>query len=112
MKELELGVRLEGDFGAALISADNSVVVATDTMKNTVQVLAHRHLEAETEPLAALVARHFLDKYEQIVRVTVEVRERAAQHSMSSTADRTNTRSPARDTRRWCGWSIASAARD
>ena len=77
VKELEIGVRLEGDFGAALISADNSVVVATDTMKNTVQVLAHRHLEAETEPFAALVARHFLDKYEQIVRVTVEVRERA-----------------------------------
>ena len=77
VKELEVGVRLEGDFSAALISADNSVVIATDTMKNTVQVLAHRHLGTETEPFAALLARHFLDKYEHVFRVTVDVRERA-----------------------------------
>lgn len=76
VKELEVGVRLEGDFASSYIAADNGKVVATDTMKNVVQVLAHRHLEEETEPFALLVAEHFLARYAQIEKVTIETRER------------------------------------
>jgi urate oxidase len=77
VKELEVGVRLEGDFAAALTAGDNAHVVATDTMKNTVQVLAHRHLGSATEPFAMLVARHFLDQSAHVDRVTVETSERS-----------------------------------
>lgn len=76
VKELEIGVRLEGDFASSYLEGDNSQVVATDTMKNTVQGLAHQHLETQTEPFALLLARHFLDRYPQVERVTVETGER------------------------------------
>lgn len=76
VKELEVGVRLEGDFASSYLEGDNSRVVPTDTMKNTVQGLAHRHLETQTEPFALLLARHFLDRYSQVERVTIETGER------------------------------------
>lgn len=76
VKELEVGVRLEGDFASSYTDADNSKVVPTDTMKNVVQVLAHRHLGLETEPFLLLLAAHFLARYEVIGRVAVEARER------------------------------------
>jgi urate oxidase len=60
-----------------LIAGDNASVVATDTMKNTVQVLAHRHLGSDTEPFAMLLARHFLDQYPHVETATVETVERA-----------------------------------
>jgi urate oxidase len=75
VKELEVGVRLEGDFESSYAAADNSKVVATDTMKNTVHVLAHRHLGLQTEPFALLLARHFLAEYPQVGRVTIETGE-------------------------------------
>ncbi len=76
VKELEVGVRLEGDFESSYTAGDNSKVVATDTMKNTVQALAHQHLGAQTEPFALLVARHFLDSHPQVGRVTIDTSER------------------------------------
>lgn len=76
VKELTVGVRLEGDFAASYTAGDNALVVATDTMKNTVQVLAHEHLGPQTEAFALLLARHFLDRYSQVGRVTVETEER------------------------------------
>ena len=34
VKNLECGVRLEGDFAASFLAGDNSRVVPTDTMRN------------------------------------------------------------------------------
>ena len=76
VKELEVGVRLQGEFESSDTRGDNSKVVATDTMKNTVQALAHRHPDAETEPFAVILARDFLSQYEQVLGVTIETRER------------------------------------
>jgi urate oxidase len=75
VKELEVGVRLEGDFASSYAAADNGKVVPTDTMKNTVHVLAHRHLGPQTEPFALLLARHFMDEYPQVARATVDAGE-------------------------------------
>ena len=76
VKELAVGVRLEGDFVSSYTSGDNSKVVATDTMKNTVQALAHQHLGAQTEAFALLLAKHFLDSHPQVSRVTIDTTER------------------------------------
>ena len=43
VKELTLGIRLEGDFEIAHSGGDNSKVLPTDTMKNTVYALASQH---------------------------------------------------------------------
>src|SRR6266404_9704341 len=71
-KELEVTTLLEGDFGASFTKDDNSQVVATDSIKNTVNFLAHQELGNETEPFAIAVTRHFLKKYSHVTSVTVE----------------------------------------
>ena len=76
LKELEVSVRLSGDFDSAYTAGDNSRVVLTDTMKNTVNVLAEDLLGEQTERFAVALARHFLEKYPQVRRVSVKTWER------------------------------------
>ncbi len=76
IKELSARVLLEGEFDRSFTAADNADVVATDTMKNTINVLAHDHLGAENEPFAKRVSEHFLGRYVQISRVRVTLDER------------------------------------
>ncbi len=76
VKELEVSVSLEGDFAESYTESDNAKVVPTDTMKNTVNAMAHRHLGAETEPFVKLLAEHFVGKYPQVQRATVRALER------------------------------------
>lgn len=72
--EVEVGVSLEGEaFADTFVTGDNAQVVPTDTMKNTVQVLAQDHLGAAPERFALALADHFLGRYPQIERVRIEV---------------------------------------
>lgn len=78
IKELDAAVALSGDFETSytLPEGDNSKVVATDTMKNTVNVLAHEHLGRESERFALVLGGHFLGRYAQVKQVRVELAER------------------------------------
>jgi urate oxidase len=76
IKELCVAVSLEGDFETSYSLGDNSKVVATDTMKNTVNALAKEHLGVESERFAAVLARHFVTAYSQVEKATVEAMER------------------------------------
>src|SRR6478672_9630028 len=69
--ELTVWIELEGDFASSYSAADNSNVVATDTMKNTVYVLASRHGIKSGEAFAQLLGKHFLGTYSHVNRVTV-----------------------------------------
>ena len=71
--EVDVGVSLEGDFADTYLTGDNAKVVATDTIKNTVQVLAQAHLDAVPENFALALGDHFLGRYAQIGCVRVEV---------------------------------------
>ena len=75
VRELALKVLLDGDFGCAYTEADNTTSVATDTIKNLVNVVAHESLGAEAEPFCQAVAARFLDRYPQVARVTVTAHE-------------------------------------
>jgi urate oxidase len=75
-KELEVKVILEGKFDAAYLAGDNQEIVATDTMKNTVNVLAYEKLGLETEPFVVELTEHFLVRYPQVSGVEVETEER------------------------------------
>ena len=44
LKELEVAVGLQGAFDASYTKADNRLVVATDSIKNTVNVFAQKKL--------------------------------------------------------------------
>jgi urate oxidase len=76
LKELDISLMLQGDFDASYTKADNSLVVPTDTMKNTINILAKEKLGAETETFGVIVGQHFLKKYPQVERVQVRLSER------------------------------------
>lgn len=76
LKELEVAVMLQGDFDASYTRADNSLVVATDTMKNTVYVLAKEKLGAENEEFGLALGEHFLKSYPQVHTAEVKLAER------------------------------------
>ena len=76
LRDITVAVALEGDFDAAHTDGDNTLVVATDTMKNTAYAFAADHLTASIEAYASALGRHFLD-FDQVDRAIVNVREHA-----------------------------------
>jgi urate oxidase len=74
MRDLTVAVALEGDFEAAHTEGDNSDVVATDTMKNTVYALAKDHLTGAIEEFGLVLARHFRT-FPQVDQATISIRE-------------------------------------
>jgi urate oxidase len=76
LRDLTVAVALEGDFAAAHTDGDNALVVATDTMKNTVYAFASDRLEGSLEDFGRALAEHFLDE-PQVERATVSLREHA-----------------------------------
>ncbi|HEY8987646.1 MAG TPA: urate oxidase, partial [Candidatus Limnocylindrales bacterium] len=64
---------LEGNFDASYSAGDNSGVIATDTMKNTVYALAGEHLTGSIESFGLVLGRHFLAEPQvELARVTIE----------------------------------------
>ena len=76
LRDLTIAIALEGDFAAAHTDGDNSMVVATDTMKNTAYAFALEHLTGSIEAYATTLARHFLEST-QVDRATVNIRQHA-----------------------------------
>ncbi|MGC9944331.1 MAG: factor-independent urate hydroxylase [Verrucomicrobiota bacterium] len=75
IKELEVAVALQGDFKASYTRSDNRLVVATDSMKNIVNVLAQKALGTENESFGCILGEHFLTTYPHVNRVEVALRE-------------------------------------
>ena len=71
--QLSAEVSLEGDFHSAYTSDDNSKVVPTDTMKNTVYAVARMHGVSSIESFAKNLATHFFDTYPQVDSATVTI---------------------------------------
>src|SRR5689334_8527827 len=76
LKDLEVAAYLQGDFASSYTSGDNTKVVPTDTMKNTINVFAQQHLGAEIERFAVILAEHFLSRYAQVADVGIKISER------------------------------------
>ena len=74
VRDLTVDVALEGGFEAAFVAGDNSMVVATDTMKNTVYAFATEHLTGAIEAFGTELAKHFLEA-EAVERATVTIHE-------------------------------------
>ena len=76
VRDLTVAIALEGDFASSYVDGDNSLVVATDTMKNTVYAFAREHLTGPIEAFATVLARHFV-AIAQVERATVSIEEHA-----------------------------------
>lgn len=74
--EWRVDVLLEGDLAGSYLGDDNSSIVPTDTIKNIVQLLAYDHSTATRDRFAAIIARHFLEKYSHIAACDVDVMEK------------------------------------
>lgn len=80
VKEVTVDIRLQGDFEEGYYTGDNTKVLPTDTMKNTVYALARKHPVETPEQFALLLAEHFVDSQPQISSANVAVAERPWQH--------------------------------
>jgi urate oxidase len=74
LADLNVGVALSGDLAATHLTGDNSGVLPTDTMKNTVYAFAKEHGVGEPEEFGLLLGRHFVSSQPQVraARVTIE----------------------------------------
>lgn len=75
IREVTLRIAFEGDFEAAHTKGDNRKILPTDTIKNTVYVLARQYPIEAVEDFCAHLIEHFLTYNPQVTRVRVEALE-------------------------------------
>lgn len=73
LSDLTVSVRFQGDYDDSYIEGDNSGVLPTETMKNTVYALAARGAVGEPEAFGLALARHFLERNPPLRRVRVDL---------------------------------------
>jgi urate oxidase len=76
LKDLEVAAYLKGDFESSYTSGDNTKVVATDTIKNTINVFAQQHLGEEIERFGLILGEHFVTRYQQVEEAEIQILER------------------------------------
>ncbi len=89
--EWTVHVMLYGDFEASYTQADNSKVLPTDTMKNTVYYLARCSKASNIEAFACELGDYFLDNQPQVAKVGIEVQEKAWQRMIVDGAPEATT---------------------
>lgn len=75
LRDLTVAIQFKGAYDESYTDGDNSGVLPTDTMKNTVYALAAERPVTDPEPFALRLARHFLERNPRLVRVTIEITE-------------------------------------
>jgi urate oxidase len=76
LQNLTVKIAFEGDFDDVHKTGDNSLVLPTDTMKNTVYTLSQQMQEIEEiEIFASRLADYFLTNNNQVSRAVIEIAE-------------------------------------
>jgi urate oxidase len=75
IKEITFQILFQGDFKSCYETGDNSKVLPTDTIKNTVYVLARKHPIVSIEEFGGRLSEHFLANNPQVENVRVEMTE-------------------------------------
>ncbi|RIB22727.1 hypothetical protein C2G38_957690 [Gigaspora rosea] len=72
--ELTVRVLLDGEFETPYTKADNSMIVATDSIKNTIYILAKQLSCVENiEIFASEIGQHFITTYSHVHKATVSI---------------------------------------
>ena len=71
--EMSVSVLFEGDFEESYSKPDNAKVLPTDTIKNTVYVVARRNPIQSIESFAQDIAQHFLNRVPHLDNVKIEI---------------------------------------
>jgi len=75
LKEITVQILFQGDFASCYEAGDNSRVLPTDTIKNTVYVLARTHEIVSIEEFAQCLIEYFLKSNPQVSEVRVDTTE-------------------------------------
>ena len=75
--EWSVRVLLHGDFDASFTEADNSKILPTDTMKNTVYSVARNSRAATIEEFSIELGDYLLANNPQVTKASVEIEEKA-----------------------------------
>jgi urate oxidase len=75
VSELTVRAMVTGNFDGAFTNADNSTSLATDTVKNVINIVARENIALGTELFCAAVARKLLDNYVNVEAATVTAHE-------------------------------------
>lgn len=75
LKDLTVAIRFEGDYDQSYTEGDNSGVLPTDTMKNTVYALAAEEAVDEPDAFGLTLAGHFLERNPRLARVRIDLTE-------------------------------------
>ncbi|MFF7652823.1 factor-independent urate hydroxylase [Streptomyces sp. NPDC007983] len=118
IKDLNVSVALSGDMADVHRHGDNTGVLPTDTMKNTVYAFAKKHGIATAEHFGIELARHFVGSQDTIRTARVRIEEYAwerietggeARHSFVRGGQETRTAQIRYDGR---DWEVLSGLRD
>jgi urate oxidase len=71
--DVTVDVALEGDFAAVHATGDNTGLLATDTMRNTVYALAAEHDVADLEVFGRVLVEHFVEAAPSVHRARVRL---------------------------------------
>ena len=74
-RHVSVSVQLTGNFEAAHTVGDNSLILPTDTQKNTVYALAKEHFTGPIEAFGLVLARHFVARNPQVSKARIEIVE-------------------------------------
>jgi urate oxidase len=74
--ELSVDVELAGDFDAAYTRGDNSLVIPTDTMKNTILAFARELDVRDLETFAWTLGSHFVEEFDHVFTAIIRIVER------------------------------------
>src|SRR5919108_640688 len=75
LHDLTVDVALSGEFDAAHVRGDNTGLLATDTMRNTVYALARQHPIDSPESFGGVLVNHFLEAGPTVTGARVRVVE-------------------------------------
>jgi urate oxidase len=75
LKQLTVGIQFEGNFDSCYEFGDNTRILPTDTMKNTVYAFAKLYAIEQIEEFALHLAEHFLTDNDQISKVRIDIAE-------------------------------------
>ena len=75
LRDITAHIALEGEFVRSYTEADNSIVLPTDTMKNTVYALGKDHPLDTIESFALHLGRHFVGTVPHVAAATVRIEQ-------------------------------------
>jgi urate oxidase len=90
-QEWTVRVLLEGDFDASFTEADNSVLLPTDTMKNTVYSLARESKAATIEEFAMELGDYLLGNNAHVTKAGIGIEEKAWERLVTEGVDEETT---------------------